>query len=371
MNTTERVKASPYIEWAKTQAAARFNLATSGLIHYPLAELPVTLTDLELSGPSFYGYAPLQQALAEKCGVGPDCVVHATGTSLANHLAMATILEPGDEVIVEHPAYDPLLAVPRYLGATVKRFTRRREDGFRVDLTELERVVTPRTRLIVLTNMHNPTGALTGVETLRQLGELARSVGARVLVDEVYLEAIFDEVRPYAFQLGAEFVTTSSLTKAYGLSGLRCGWILAEPELARRIWRLHDIFGGIPAHAAERLSVVALRHLDRIAARAQAMLDANWKVLDQFLDSRGDLDTFRPRFGTVASPRLKNGNVDHLCALLREKYDTSAVPGRFFEMPEHFRIGIGIPGDILRQGLARLGAALDEMAERSSRRTTQ
>ena len=365
MNPTERAKESPYIEWAKTQAAARLNLATSGLIHYPLAELPVTLADIELSGPSFYGYAPLQQALAAKCGVDPDCIVHATGTSLANHLAMATILEPGDEVIVEHPAYDPLLAVPHYLGATVKRFMRRHEDGFAVDLAEMERVVTNRTRLIVLTNMHNPTGALTDEETMKQLGALARGVGARVLVDEVYLEAIFDEARPYAFHLGPEFVTTSSLTKAYGLSGLRCGWILAEPDLARRIWRLHDIFGGIPAHSAERLSVVALGHLDRIAARARAMLDANREVLDRFLDSRRDLDTFRPRHGTVASPRLKNGNVDHLCALLREKYDTSVVPGRFFEMPEHFRIGIGIPGDILREGLARLGAALDEMAERA------
>ncbi|HKP12364.1 MAG TPA: aminotransferase class I/II-fold pyridoxal phosphate-dependent enzyme [Blastocatellia bacterium] len=365
MNATERVKASAYMEWAKTRAGAAYNLATSGMIAYPLAELPLTLADIELSGPSLYGYAPLQEALAEKCGVDPDCVVHATGTSLANHLAMATILEPGDEVIVERPAYDPLLAVPRYLGATVKRFERRREDGFRVDPGELKRVITGRTKLIVLTNMHNPTGALTDAETLREVGEMARGVGARVLVDEVYLEAIFDGARPYAFQLGREFVTTSSLTKAYGLSGLRCGWILAEPELARRVWRLHDIFGGIPAHPAERLSVIALRHLDRIAARARALLDANWSLLSAFLDSRGDLDTMRPRFGTVVSPRLKQGDVDRLCALLREKYETSVVPGRFFEMPEHFRLGIGIPTDILREGLERLGAALDEMAASS------
>jgi len=365
MSITERVKGSTYIEWAKTQAGAPFNLATSGLIHYPLAELPVTLADIELSGPSFYGYAPLLAALADKCGVDSDCIVHATGTSLANHLAMATILEPGDEVIVEQPAYDPLLAVPRYLGATVKRFRRRLEDGFGVDLDELGRIVTNRTKLIVLTNMHNPTGALTDKETLKQTGELARSVGARVLVDEVYLEAIFEGARPFAFQLGSEFVTTSSLTKAYGLSGLRCGWILAEPELARRIWRLHDIFGGIPAHSAERLSVVALGHLDRIAARANALLDRNWLVLNQFLDSRDDLETFRPSCGTVISPRLKFGNVEHFCALLREQYETSVVPGHFFEMPEHFRIGIGIPTDILQKGLERLGAALGEWAARS------
>lgn len=365
MGATERVKNSPYIEWAKTEAGARFNLATSGMIPYPLAELPVTLADIELNGPSFYGYAPLLDALAEKCGVAADCLVHATGTSLANHLAMATILEPGDEVIVEHPAYDPLLAVPRYLGATVKRLVRRPQEGFRLDLAELRRLVSERTRLIVLTNMHNPTGALTGHDTLGAVGELAREAHARVLVDEVYLEAIFDGVRPYAFQLGPEFVTTSSLTKAYGLSGLRCGWVAAEPELARRIWRLHDIFGGIPAHPAERLSVAALANLDRIAARARTLLDANWPVLNRFLDSRDDLDTFRPPYGTVVSPRLKSGQVERLCALLREKYETSVVPGRFFEMPEHFRIGIGIPTDILQEGLQRLSAALDEMAASS------
>jgi aspartate/methionine/tyrosine aminotransferase len=361
MNATERVKEAPYIEWAKTQAGARFNLATSGLIHYPLADLPVTLDDIELSGPSFYGYAPLIEALAEKCGVDADCVVHATGTSLANHLAMATILDPGDEVIVEQPVYDPILAVPRYLGAEVKRLVRRYEDGYSIDLRELERVLTKRTKLIVLTNMHNPTGALIDIDTLKQIGELARSVGARVLVDEVYLEAIFDDARPYSFPLGPEFVTTSSLTKAYGLSGLRCGWILAEPELARRIWRLHDIFGGIPAHSAERLSVIALANLDRIAARAKTMLDANWPLVNQFLDSRDDLEAVRPQYGTVVAPRLKSGKVEALCALLRDKYETSVVPGHFFEMPEHFRIGIGIPQEMLREGLQRLSAALDEM----------
>jgi aspartate/methionine/tyrosine aminotransferase len=365
MNVTERVRGSAYIEWAKTQAAAPFNLATSGMIPYPLAELPVTLADIELSGPSFYGYAPLQAALAEKCGVEADCVVQATGTSLANHLAMAAILEPGDEVIVEQPAYDPLLAVPRYLGAAVKRLPRRPEDGFGVEPDELKRIVTNHTKLIILTNMHNPTGAVIDQDRLQQVGDLARGVGARVLVDEVYLEAIFDGARPYAFQLGREFVTTSSLTKAYGLSGLRCGWILAEPELARKIWRLHDIFGGIPAHPAERLSVVALRHLDRIAARAKALLDRNRLALNRFLDSRDDLDAFRPPFGTVVSPRLKSGDADYFCTLLREKYETSVVPGHFFEMPGHFRIGIGIPTDTLQAGLERLGAALDEMAARS------
>jgi aspartate/methionine/tyrosine aminotransferase len=359
------VRRSEYIEWAKTRSQARFNLATSGVIHYPIAELGATIEDIELSGPSWYGYEPLQQALAAKCGVTTDSVVAATGTSMSNYLAMAAILEPGDDLVVERPAYDPLVSAAAFLGANVKRFERRFEEGFRVEPSELERTVTNRTRLIVVTNMHNPSSVLVDNETLRQVGEIARRVGARVLVDEVYLEALFDQSPGSAFHLGPEFVTTGSLTKAYGLSGLRCGWILAEPELATRIWRLNDLFGNIPAHPAERLSVIALKNLDAIGARARALLERNRPLLDQFLDSRDDLDTVRPRFGTVVAPRVRRGRVDELCSLLREKYETSVVPGTFFEMPDHIRIGIACDSEMLVGGLERLGAALDELGRRS------
>jgi hypothetical protein len=362
-NETGRMKESVYIEWAKTRSQARYSLATSGIMNYPLSELPVRLEDMELSGPSWYGYEPLQQALAAKCMVEPDSVVHAIGTSMANHLAMAAILGRDDEAVIEQPAYDPLISIAHYLGARVKRFERRFEDGFRVDAREVERAVSPRTRLIILTNLHNPTGVLADNETLSRVGEIARSVGARVLVDEVYLEAMFERAQPSAFKLGSEFVVTGSLTKAYGLSGLRCGWALAEPELAKRMWRLNDLFGNIPPHAAERLSVIALANLDRIAARAKSILEANRPVLNAFLDSRDDLETVRPQFGTVAFPRLKRGSMDALCKLLREKYETAVVPGKFFEMPGHFRIGIGGDSQVLAAGLERLGQALDELAK--------
>lgn len=361
MIQAKRVKRSEYIEWAKMCSQARFNLATSGMIHYPIAELGATIEDIELSGPSWYGYQPLQQALAAKCRVATENVVAATGTSMANFLAMAAILEPGNEVAVERPAYDPLVSAAAFLGANVKRFERRFEEGFRVDPGEVERAVTDRTRLIVITNMHNPSSALVDNQTLRQVGDIAKRVGARVLVDEVYLEALFDQSPGSSFHLGPEFVATGSLTKAYGLSGLRCGWILAESDLANRIWRLNDLFANVPAHPAERLSVIALKKLDTIGARTRALLDRNRPLLDRFLASRDDLDTIRPGFGTVVAPRVRRGRVDELCSLLREKYETSVVPGRFFEMPDHIRIGIACDSGRLAGGLERLGAALDEL----------
>jgi hypothetical protein len=162
--------------------------------------------------------------------------------------------------------------------------------------------------------------------------------------------------------LGPAFVATSSLTKVYGLSGLRCGWIACEPGLAHRIWRLNDLFGNVPAHPAERLSVVAMERLPRLLARARALLTANRALLDRFLESRGDLDTLPTAFGTTVCPAPRNGDADRLCAILRERYATTVVPGRFFELPGHIRIGIGGDTEPLAHGLERLGAALDDLA---------
>lgn len=374
MSEPRRVMSTEYIEWAKLRAQSRFNLATSGVMHFPLKDLGVTLDQLEISGPSFYGYEPLQQALAKKCGVSPDCVVAAIGTSMANYLAMAAVVEPGDEVLIEHPAYDPLIAVARYLGADVQHWARRFENSFRIDPAEIQRHVTPCTRLIVLTNLHNPSGVLADDTTLRQVGEIARRVGAHVLVDEVYLEMLATQQPPVAprsaFHLGEEFIVTGSLTKAYGLSGLRCGWILARPDLAKKMWRLNDLFGNIPAHTAELLSVVALERLDKIAARAAALLEKNRALLDLFLDSRRDLEVVRPACGTIVFPRFKFAQpcerpaelAEKFFALLREKYETSVVPGKFFDLPEHFRIGIGGDTATLDAALARLASALDSLA---------
>lgn len=357
----QRLMSSTYMQWAKTRSQARFNLASSGLKNYPLSQLPVSSTDLELSGASFYGYEPLQTALAAKCDVPRECVVAATGTSMANHLLMAALIEPGDEVLIEQPTYDPLIAVALYLGAEVKRFMRPAENGFALDLDLIARSASTRTRLIVLTNLHNPTSGFTDEETLKQLGSIARGVGAHILVDEVYLAALFEDAPRSAFHLGEEFITTNSLTKVYGLSGLRCGWALARPELALKLWQLNDLFGVIPAHPAELLSCIALEHLDKIAAHARQLLETNGLLLNSFYASCDALDWLPHKFGTVSFPRLKQGSADELCALLAGKYETSVVPGRFFEMPQHIRIGIGGDTDTLKEGLDRLSRAFAEV----------
>ncbi len=353
-----RHRHSDYILWAKTQSRARFNLATSGVGSFPLHELPVTIDQLEINGDSAYGYAPLQQAIAKKCGVDPDCVVAAAGTSMANHLAMATLIEPGDEVLVEEPSYELFTSTLLYLGAVVKHFPRTEESGYALDPAQVRRVITRKTKLIVVCNLHNPSSVLASETVLREIGGMARSVGARVLVDEVYLDAVYTHTPKPSYHLGPEFVVTSSLTKIYGLSGLRCGWILAEPALARAMWHLDDLFESIPAHPAELLSVVALENLDYIRERARKVVEADRALLREFLDSQEAVSTPRTEFGTTAILRLENGNIDNFLTRLRTDYETSVVPGRFFGLPNHFRIGMGVDHEMFREGLQRIGRAL-------------
>jgi aspartate/methionine/tyrosine aminotransferase len=348
------------MHWSKTQSRARFNLATSGVASFPLRELPVDLKELEINGDNSYGYAGLQQAIAAHQGVDPDCVVESAGTSMANHLAMAAIIERGDEVLIEHPAYGPILDIAYYLEANVKRFRRAEESGWAIDPAEVRRCVTTKTRLIVITNLHNPTSVLTPESVLREIGDIALSVGALVLVDEVYLDAVYENTPRTSFHLGPEFVVTSSLTKVYGVSGLRCGWILARPDLAWKMRRLNDLYSATPVYPGELLSVAAFQHLDLLRARARRVVEADRKLLCDFLKQQSSLSAVSTEWGTTLFPRLLNGNADSLLERLRSGFDTSAVPGRFFEMPDHFRIGIGVDTEMFAAGLDRISRAISQ-----------
>jgi len=354
-----RHKHSDYMHWSKTQSRARFNLATSGVAPFPLRELPVELKTLEINGDNSYGYAPLQKAIAVHHGVDHECVVESAGTSMANHLAMAAILEPGDEVLIEHPAYGPILDVAQYLHANVKRFPRTKETGWAVDPGAILHCITPKTRLIVITNLHNPTSALTPDSVLRLIGEIARSIGALVLVDEVYLDAVYERTPRTAFRLGPEFVVTSSLTKVYGVSGLRCGWILARPDLAWKMRHLNDLYSATAVYPGQLLAVAAFKHLNRLREKARRIVDADRKLLRKFLAQQSTISAAWTDWGTTSFVQLENGNSDIFLERLRTEFDTSAVPGRFFGMPDHFRIGMGVNTEMFAEGLSRIGRALE------------
>jgi aspartate/methionine/tyrosine aminotransferase len=343
------------------------------MVALPLTELGVEIGQLEINGPSGYGYEALLRKIVDRYSVPQESIVSTIGTSMGNYLALAATTEPGDEILVERPNYEPLLSTARYLGLTIENFQRR--NNFAIDLADLERQITPRTRVIVITNLHNPSGAFCSDSTLREVAALARKGGAYVLVDEVYREMLFESRPQSAFHIDPErFLITNSLTKAYGLSGLRCGWVLAPPDVARRMWRINDLHGATFVHPGELLSVIAFEQLGQISARMKALLDTNRKLLREFLTARDDLDCYWPEYGTIVFPRLRRGSAEQFCELLRMRFETSVVPGRFFDCPDRFRIGVGAPTETIRESLHQLGKGLDAFADvtmaSSSRRSS-
>jgi hypothetical protein len=300
----------------------------------------------------------LKRAIAERAGVDVDCVVTAEGTSMANYLAMATVLSPGDEVLIEHPAYGLLVDAARYIGAEVKRFPRGEASGWAIDPAAIRRGLTPKTKLIVVTNLHNPSSVLTPDSVLREVADLAASAGAWLLVDEVYLDAVYEGTPRTSFHLAPRVIVTNSLTKIYGLSGLRCGWILAPPDLARAMYQLNNLFAATGVHPAELMSVAAFQHLDAIRERARRIVEADRAALAEFLNAQPGVSAVRTAWGTTAFLRLRHGCADDFLERLRAEHETSAAPGRFFEMPDYFRVGMGVNTEMFREGLRRVGLAL-------------
>ena len=361
MSFPGRVLHSDYMQFAKLKVEARYNLASSGVLNCSLADIGCDPAALALHGVNMYGFVPLVERVAARFGVDADCVVMpGGGCSFANHLAYAAMLAPGDEVLVEQPTYELMTSTLGFLGARVTRFARRAEAGWRLDPDAVAAAITPATRLVVLTNLHNPTGALAEDAVVAAVAAAAARVGAFVHVDEVYRELLFapGEART-SFREDGNIVVTSSLTKAYGLSGLRCGWILAPAALARRMRELNDLFGVQPPHIAECLAVAAFDRIDALRARGRAIVAANRAAYREILGGHEALEQRVFDQGTTVFPRLVTGDGDGLFEVLSGRFETSLVPGRFFGAPAHVRIGLGGEVGASRVGYERVRAALE------------
>ena len=360
MNAPSRFHA-PYMEWAKARPHAEYDLAGSNVLACALDDLPGARDALVLTGANENGYQPLVDAIAARYGVDAAQIATANGASGANFLVFAALLDPGDEVLIERPGYDPLLGAPRLLGAVTTRFERSFERGFGLDADRVRAAMTPRTKLIVLTHPHNPTGVAADWDAVDAVGRLAEEAGAHVLVDEVYLD-VSGGAAPPAATRGDVFVSTSSLTKSYGLAGLRCGWTLSSRAVAERIRRARDVVDGTGAIVAERLGALAFAHLDALHERARGILARNAALVRDFLASRSELDAV-PSAGTVVFPRLTTApSADRFAERLMAERGTAIVPGRFFEAPSHVRLGLSGDTALLRSGLERIADALDGRA---------
>ena len=354
---TRRAMCSPNIcTGRRPSAPVRYHLASSEVPHFRLDRFPIDISDLELDGASRYRYPPLREAIARKCGVSPDRVVMADGTSMANMLAMAALIAPGDEVLVEHPAYEPMVAAAHFLGAEAQalhprgaglraRSRRGRGGDDSGDPPD---------------PAHQPAQSDGQSRRRGDAGVGSAALGAHVLIDEVYLDAACESsAAPPRRRLRHHLQPDQGLRPvrpALRLDPRRARACRADVAAQRIVRRRPG-----PSRRAPLLHRARAARRDR-ARGAWAPARPQPRARQRLL--RRAAPTSRRRrwqHGITAFPRLVRGDVDALDALLRARYDTAIVPGRFFGLADHFRIGVGGPTEMVEAGLERLGAALDEL----------
>lgn len=307
-------------------------------------------------------------ALASTYGVAAAHILCTTGATGAMALLYRALLQPGDHVLVETPGFDLLSLLAREQGAQVSTFVRPGHD-FAIDVDRIAAALTPRTRLVVLTNLHNPSGLAADPAALHDLAALAQARGFRVIVDEVYGDFATAEERPVpACRISPDFISVSSLTKAFGLSTLRCGWIVADPAIIAAVRELADRTEFGISNLAHALAALVLERRDQFSAYSAGVLAAARPIVDGYFANwrrAGLIDGPLPQSGCIAFPRLIG--IDDTLAFADDLFARSGVavvPGEFFGAPGHIRIGFALPTDKVEPGFAALEEAL--MQARSS-----
>jgi len=297
---------------------------------------------------------------------GPDNILITTGAIEANFLLFNVLLEPGDHVLAIYPAYQQLYSVPRAIGCDVSLWKLRPEDDFRFDLDELERLVQPNTRLIVINTPHNPTGSVLSPDEVQRVYDLAQLVGARVMSDEAYrwLDLPGGEVLAGpARDLGDGAVSVGTFSKPFGLPGLRIGWISAPAEIVAECWAMRDYISLSPGKLNDALAVLAFRHREKIRERTREIVSQNLRTMDVWLTEHQDILRWTaPRGGLLA---LLEYDLEipsmQLANRLAEEYSVMLAPGSAFGYEYRLRVGVGQTPDVFRAGLERASACLADL----------
>jgi len=344
----------------------RFDLSESGVGALKLREatalLGVGVDNVRLGYADGRGREATRAAVAAMHpGASAENVLITTGTSEANFLAMTTLVERGDEVVVVMPNYMQVHGLALGLGASVREVWLHEDEGWRLDLDRMRSGVSAKTKLICICTPNNPTGQILAAGDLDAVAEIARGAGAWILSDEVYRGAELDGVESAGMWGRYErVIVTGGLSKAYGLPGLRVGWIVASPDRVSAAWAQKDYTTIAAATVSEVLAEAALTRRAELLARTRRILCERWPVLDGWAKAHGrNLHWTPPRAGAIcffgySYPVDSWPFVDRL---IRER-STMVVPGAHFLMERHLRVGFGGPLAILQGGLAEIDAAL-------------
>jgi aspartate/methionine/tyrosine aminotransferase len=348
----------------------RFNLSESGVHPLTIREL------LELSGTSTFdetllgygqsnGSEELRAHIAKLyAGCTSDSIVVTNGSAEANFIALWELVQPDDEVVIIVPTYMQTHGLANNFGITVREIWLHEDNDWQIDASELTAAVTERTRVIVVTNPGNPTGAVMSDAARKAVIDAARASGCWILADEVYSGAELHGPPTKSFfeEDYDRVVATGSLSKAYGLPGIRIGWAVAPAEMATRLWARKDYMTISPGELTDRIAAVALSPQVRphILERTRRLLHEGWNVTQSWLADAGIFSCRPPEAGAIAYARYDLPIESSAFAeMLRTEYSVLVVPGAHFGMGRYIRLGYGPPVGYLRDALDRVQSAIN------------
>jgi aspartate/methionine/tyrosine aminotransferase len=346
-------------------ARIRYNLSESSVADRKLSDLGLTIPDLTLLYGEHRGRIRLRELVAADApNLAAADVLVTTGAAGALFIVSTSLLGPEDHLVVIRPNYATNLETPRAIGCAMSVIDLTFETGFRLDLDKVAAAITPRTKLISVTCPHNPTGAMLSLAELQALVALTERRGCRLLVDETYRDLTFDGPLPPAASLSDRAISVASLSKAYGVPGIRTGWVITrDPALQELFLAAHEQIGICGSVIDEWVAEQVLERRAELLAPTLAEMRRRLGVVGDWIAGEDGLEWVRPSGGVVCFPRMTREPIGGASAFYRrllEVHGAYVGPGHWFEQPDtHFRLGYGWPtADELEAGLAAISAAL-------------
>ncbi len=343
------------------------NLAESSVTDARLGDFSFDLNNLVLAYGHHVGKPELCELIAsESPNLSAEDVLLTVGAAGALFIVNSALLEKGDHIIITHPNYSSNIETPRLIGCDISFIELKIEEGFRLDIEALKKLIRPETKMISLATPHNPTGAMIGDEDLQELAKIAEEKNIFVLIDETYRELSFSEKAPIAAPLSSKVISISSVSKAYGLPGVRIGWIInRDRELMENFLAAKEEIYICNSSVDEEIAYLAMKEKEKLLSGIKKHVAENFEVLKDWLAKQDFLDYVLPLGGPVCFPKIKdsaNVDIEKFYRILNETYKTHVGPGHWFGMDKRYmRIGFGWPKEEeLILGLENIAKAISE-----------
>jgi len=354
--------------WQSTyENVVRYNLCESGVHPLTVKELVGEELEILTKASLGYGYTNGTPELRELISRfyrdrPPHSILVTNGSSEANFVSILHLVERGDEVVLMLPNYMQIWGLARSIGAKVKPFRLGAKKGWAPDIEQLKSLIGKRTKLIALCNPNNPTGALLSTTEMNAIRDLASESRAWILSDEVYQGAEINGRTTQSFlDIYDRAIVTNGLSKAYGLPGLRIGWVAGPEPIIAKLWSYHDYTTIAPSSVSDRLARVALKKRREILERTRNILRTNLPIVEEWVNQTGIFSFVRPKAGAISFIKYAlNVNSTRLAEKLREQKSVLVVPGDHFGIDGYLRIGYGVEPNYLKAGLDLVSQFIQE-----------